>query len=248
MEIYLPFPKSLISQKFGANANVSYARDGLKGHTAYDWGAPWGTSIPNCVKDAYCYSVMHKDNPDPAQYRAVFTLVEDDTGVYEVSYGHCSAIYAVPGITYQVGDTLALVGNTGDVFSGDHEVTAAERIAGSHAGAHLHGPQIRPVKKVTEYDQTKQYLFDSNGPYQKDGLYYQVLDYNNGYNGCVSFAPFSTEVVASKTSVDLDKVQVVVDGVSKATEALKTVPEPERIPFIQRLQLILSALTNLFKS
>lgn len=195
LELALPFPRSLITQAFGANANVSYERDGLKGHTSQDWGAAYGAPILNLADDAYCYSTMSKDNPDPSKYRAVFTLVETETGIYEISYGHCSEIYAVPGQTYKTGDVLALVGNTGTVFAGNHEVTKAERLAGSKAGAHLHGPQVRPVRKMKIRSSKKQYLSDGNGLLKIDGFYFEVLDYTNGYNGCVNPEPFYVAAV-----------------------------------------------------
>jgi hypothetical protein len=199
LQVYLPYQKYFISQRFGENANISYSRDGLAGHTAYDWSIAYGTPIPNCTANAYCYSVMNKDSKDPSRYRAAFFLVETDTGIYEVSYGHMSTILAEPGTTYQVGETIGLVGNTGIVFTGSHEVTKEERLAGSHAGFHLHGPQLRPVKKSKTTKSNKVYLYDENGRYtDKDGMFYEVLDYNNGYNGCVNpFRPFSTETLAT---------------------------------------------------
>lgn len=190
LELFLPFPLSTISQYFNGNANPLYAGQGLKGHTAIDWGVPWGTPVPNCAANAYCYSVMHKDNPDPTQYRAVFTLVEDDNGIYEISYGHASTIFAQVGVTYQVGDILMDVGNTGDVYSAGIAVTKGDRLNGSRAGAHLHGPQVRPVKRVSEVSSNKQYLYDGSGLFQKDGFYYEIVDYGNGYNGCVNPFPF----------------------------------------------------------
>jgi murein DD-endopeptidase MepM/ murein hydrolase activator NlpD len=246
LEVYLPYPKTLITQRFGENANGSYAADGLKGHTAYDWGASYGTDIPNCTADAYCYSLMHKDDPVLMDYRAAFFIVETDTGVYEVSYGHMSEILAVPGKTYQVGDVIGKVGNTGPVFSGQHEVTEAEKDAGSHAGAHLHGPQIRPVKKVkttqTGPGYFNHYLSTGAGTlYQdKDGFYYEVPDYQNGYNGCVSLAPFSTETLA--TEYKAPSVETIIQSVAVATAEVASLPKEQQSPFIKRLLAILAVL------
>jgi hypothetical protein len=37
LALFLPFPFASVTQKFGDNANASYAQDGLKGHTTYDF-------------------------------------------------------------------------------------------------------------------------------------------------------------------------------------------------------------------
>lgn len=246
LNVYLPYEKGLIAQRFGDNANPLYKNAGLKGHTAYDWSAAWGSSILNCVADAYCYSVMHKDDPDPSKYRAVFTLVETETGMYEVSYGHCSAILAEVGKTYQVGDIIAKVGNTGDVYAGGHYVTKEEKLAGSNAGAHLHGPQIRPVKKVRTTLPGKQYLSDANGIYaDSEGYIYQVLNYDNGYNGCVSLREFSTEQIAHP--LDVQKVASVVDGVAKSIQIIKELPPEQRERWYDPLIKILTSLANILK-
>jgi hypothetical protein len=62
------------------------------------------------------YSVMHKGDPDPTQYRAVFQLVQDDKHpdlFYEVSYGHMNDIAVAPGDTLKAGDILGLSGIPG---------------------------------------------------------------------------------------------------------------------------------------
>ncbi|MEP2085080.1 MAG: hypothetical protein ABJP87_04335 [Bauldia litoralis] len=193
--LWLPFPKSFLTQGFGANANPLYSGQGLKGHTAEDWGVTWG-ALGLCVADnSYCYAVMNRDNPDPSKYRAVFTIVETATGTYEISYGHCSAIMAEVGKTYMASDPLYRVGNTGDVYSGSHKVTKAERLAGSKDGSHLHGPQVRVLEKVKRRT-GRQLIYDGNGVLKRDGYYYEVVDYDNGYNGCIDPAPLYNGVLA----------------------------------------------------
>jgi len=197
LKIYLPFPKAQISQRFGENATSYYASQGLQGHSSYDWVAPRGTPILNCVSNAYCYSLMNKDNSDMSKYRAVFTLVETETGIYEVSYGHLDQIYAEEGKTYDIGEVLGTMGNTGPVFVGSHEVTNAEKTAGSQAGVHLHGPQVRPVIRVNRVKRGKHYLTTSSGNLYINGWYFEIKDYDNGYHGCISLKDFSTETLAS---------------------------------------------------
>ena len=253
MEVYLPYPKSTITQRFGENANPLYAGQGLKGHPAYDWGVPWGTDVPNCVANAYCYSVMHKDDPTLMDYRAVFTLVEDGDVVYEVSYGHLSEIDAVVGQTYQVGDILGKVGNTGPVFAGSHEVTEAEKDAGSHAGAHLHGPQIRVCKKVKTIVSGpgifNHYLMDENGFYKDaDGNYYEVPDYQNGYNGCISLAPFSTETIASDQKTLAEAEAQIVTTATNITAQVAQLPKDQQKVYISPLKALVDKIVAYFKS
>jgi murein DD-endopeptidase MepM/ murein hydrolase activator NlpD len=201
LQVFLPYDKSTITQRFGENANPLYAGAGLKGHTAYDWGVPYGTAIPNCTPNAYCYSRMNEGDTNYMDYKAVFFIVETETGIYEVSYGHLSGFVAEVGKTYQVGDTIGYVGNSGPVYVGQHEVTEAEKEAGSHAGAHLHGPQIRLLAKMQYTSGIGSYpdvISDANGPIRWNGYYLGVPNYSNGYNGCISLAQFSTETLATQ--------------------------------------------------
>lgn len=200
LSILLPVPLTAITQGFAENATIAYKRDGLIGHTAQDWAIPHGNPVPNCAENAYCYSVLHRGNPDLMKYRSVFTLVEGDNGVSdlaEVSYGHFDQITAEVGKTYQPGEILGTAGNTGTVFSGKKEVTAAQKNAGSKAGTHLHGPQIRPVRRVNRTSKGKTYLYDGYGIYRKDGYYFEVINYENGTNGCINPAPFQSGRLAS---------------------------------------------------
>lgn len=194
MKLTKPF--RIIGQNFGDNGVSLYSGQGLKGHTGIDFGANWGDPI-KCSVDSYCYSVMNRDNPNLMAYRAVFTLVDDGDVTYEISYGHCSAIFAKPNTFVKQGDVLANVGNTGDVFSGANEVTLAEKLAGNHGGSHLHF-QVRKMKKVAiadATDPTAHYAMDGNGILSLNGYYYQVPEYDNGYNGCVDPAQFFTSTV-----------------------------------------------------
>lgn len=184
--LYKPFPDSLITQGFSENANISYARSGLIGHTTLDYGVACGTPVPNCAENAFVYSIMNKDNPDLSKYRAVFTLVELEDVVYEISYGHLDQILVVAGQTLQPGESVGLSGNTGMVFMHGVEVTNEIRKKIKCAGGHLHGPQVRVCRKVTKKQKGKHYLSDSLGTYKSGGFYYEVVDYDNGTNGCIN--------------------------------------------------------------
>jgi murein DD-endopeptidase MepM/ murein hydrolase activator NlpD len=184
--LYLPFPASTITQPFGANDNPLYASQGLKGHTAPDFDVPWGSPIRAC-EDGLIYSVMNKDNPDPTRYRAVYQLVQDGEVFYELCYGHMNDIYVRPGQRVMAGDIIGTVGNTGPVYHDGAPVSKEARLAGSHQGAHLHGPQVRPCRRVKVSSPTGQLLSDGFGVYRDaEGHYFEVLNYQNGYNGCVA--------------------------------------------------------------
>jgi murein DD-endopeptidase MepM/ murein hydrolase activator NlpD len=131
---------------------------------------------------------MHKGDPDPSQYRAVFQLVQDDKHpdlFYELSYGHMNDIHVAPGDYLKAGDVIGTVGNTGPVYHNGVAVTKEARLAGSHDGAHLHGPQVRACRRVSVTAPSSHLLSDGFGVYRDaDGCYYEVLDYTNGFNGC----------------------------------------------------------------
>jgi murein DD-endopeptidase MepM/ murein hydrolase activator NlpD len=195
LHLYLPFPLSTVSQKFAENANPLYAGQGLRGHTAYDFAVPWGSPIPVCV-DGPVYSVMNKGNPDPEKYRAVFQLVQVGDIYYEVSYGHMNDIYVEPGQTVKAGDVIGTVGNTGPVYNNGVAVSKEARLAGSHDGAHLHGPQVRPTRRV-KVTAGGQLLLDGFGVLRDaEGYYFEVIDFNNGENGCIDPGPRFNGILA----------------------------------------------------
>lgn len=194
LKILLPFPINTITQFFSQNANPSYNESGLVGHTGYDFGVQHGTTVL-FVSDGYVYSVMNKDNPDPSKYRGVFQLVEDGDFVYEISYGHLDTIFAQPQTHVQKGYRVGTVGNTGTVYAGGRLVSTEEKLAGSKAGTHCHF-QIRKCRKVSALSPNAQPVFDGFGVLRYKGGFLEVVDYNNGVNGCVDPAlHFSDETV-----------------------------------------------------
>lgn len=247
LEVYLPYPKSTISQRFGENANTLYKNDGLLGHPSYDWVVPYGTPIPNCIADSYCYAILHKNDPVLMDYRAACFIVETKMGVYEIVYGHMSEILAEVGKTYQVGNLIGKIGNTGDVFVGQHEVTEGEKRSGSHAGSHLHGPQIRVLAKTKFTNKYQHYIYDANGFYQdKDGYYYGIPNYSNGYNGTVSLAPFSTETLAIPQPTN-NSVQQIVDAIPPIIKEIDALPGAQQSSFRQLLINVLQSLSKLIR-
>lgn len=183
MKLTPPFPLNTITQGFGKNATPLYGSQGLSGHTGVDFASVniYGLAIKSS-SDAWCYSDVNKNNPDLSRYRAVYTIVDDSDFSYEVSYGHCNEILSTPKTDVKEGQVLATVGNTGEVYVGGRAVI--DRIHGD--GAHLHF-QVRKLLKIpkTEASYKIHLLIDGNGVLEKDGCYYQVVDIDNGYNGCV---------------------------------------------------------------
>ena len=219
MKLIYPLENCRVTQPFGANANESYSKDGLKGHTAIDlvsqYNAPLRASVTGEV-----FSVLNKGNPDPMRYRAVFQIYDDVDYSYEVSYGHCNEIYAEVGKVYQQGEPLAGLateGNTGTCYGGSpvHLITREEKLAGSTDGYHCHF-QVRKCIRVTKRSKGKTYLRNSEGFLKRNNFYYEVVDYDLGYNGCVDPAPFlkdrphhvfSKNLTYKTTDLDVIKLQ-----------------------------------------
>lgn len=232
MKLTPPFPLTTIAQRFGDNANPLYKGQGLKGHSGIDFGVPYGSAIPSAT-DSLCYSVMNKDNPNLMFYRAVFTIIDDVDFSYEVSYGHCSDITAVPDTKCLQGAVLGHTGNTGDVYAGNHAVTLEEKQAGSHAGTHLHF-QVRKLKKesVNIPMGNLKYINDGQKQLVLNGFRYFVVDYENGYNGCIDPMPFfALELTPSEKLTNLAngmmaanpkqaKILLAVAGLLKAFTSL----------------------------
>lgn len=217
LELWQPAELSKITQGFYQNFNSFYKENELAGHTGVDWNFNFNDNLLNVAENAFCYSVLNRDNPDLTKYRAVYTLVELGDVVYEISYGHCNKIFAEVGKTYSVSDILATAGNTGDVFFNGKAPNAEERAKG--LGTHLHF-QMRLCKKVLITKSDKRYLMDGFGIYKKNGYYYEVVDYNNGYNGCIDPMPFFIQYKAK----DYKKVQsIFAQIINILTLALKNV-------------------------
>jgi murein DD-endopeptidase MepM/ murein hydrolase activator NlpD len=84
----------------------------------------------------------------------------------------------------KAGDVIGTVGNTGLVYSLGVAVTKEARLAGSHDGTHLRGPQVRACRRHTVTAPNSHLLSVGFGVYRDaQGFYYEVLDNENGYNG-----------------------------------------------------------------
>lgn len=195
LAVYLPLSGATITQGFSKNFNTYYAESGLLGHSGIDFVSYSDDQIKTVVDGAYTYKIVNKDNPDLSKYRCVFQIGEFDEGVFEISYGHCNDIHCQHGLT-PAGTNIATMGNTGNVFVGGREITTAEKKAGSKAGTHVH-VQFRKVQKVTSIRGGYSYLTGEDGEeFVKDGFMYEIVDHNNGFNGCVDFEKYLVQKVA----------------------------------------------------
>ena len=190
LELYWPLEHYVISQRFGANANVMGYESG--GHPGMDLITTYGDTT-RFAAEGPVYKTINFNNPDLMKYRAVMQLVEIDDSLdcYEITYGHCDKLLCPHGLA-QISDPVATEGNTGEVYSGGRLITLAEKLAGSKAGFHLHF-QLRYCRKVTTYDPTQHYLSseqDQTKPYFDGRYYYVIPHFDNGCNGCIDPMPF----------------------------------------------------------
>lgn len=173
------------TQGFGANANDSYASEGLLGHTGIDINCGWGTPI-NPYVPIYVYKILTVEHPsnDGTGFTGVFGIDVDGN---EWLYGHCNPTAEV-GKWYQTTDVIGTEANHGQVYDGELEITLTMQAAGDERGHHRH-IQCRPCTRKLTNDGSS-YLTTVNGGYYKDaqGYYYQFNLPNNGEAGCVDWS------------------------------------------------------------
>lgn len=237
MKLTPPFALSTIDNPFGnigiSAAVLAYYQKTLKidGHPGDDFDIPWGTPIPNAIEGAVVSALLSKDNPNLMVFRAVNTIYDPqlpDGTCYEIQYGHVSTINVKVGQVLKLGDIVANVGNTGDVFRCKDgkcvEITADQKNAGSHLGSHLHF-QVRVLKKMPATSANiagVDYVNDGVGQLVLNGYKYEVPNYMNGYNGCIDPKQFFSDpapVIVSDPTIP--------DTVKSEVEVLKTTTDPE---------------------
>lgn len=180
MKLQYPYSKFVKTQGFGQNATSTYKASGWLGHTGLDLVADFGSKIYACI-GGYVHEVSNKDNPNPERGRAVKVLYQESGLTYEIGYHHLDHIEVSVGDEIKVGQLIGTQGNTGNVYSGGERVTKEMRLNGSKAGTHLH-LEVRLCKQVEKKEKGKTYL--KNGV-DINGFYYEIVEYGNGYNGCV---------------------------------------------------------------
>lgn len=177
-----------IQQGFSKNATATYKASGLLGHSGVDESCGYGTPI-NCYhNNAYVYKVLDENNPsnDGSGFTGVFTIVENELEVFEFLYGHCDPKCAV-GANLTIGDVLGAEANHGEVYSDGVRITLEMQKSGDKRGAHRHN-QKRVLRKDKQLLPNTNYLTDKNGYLYRNGFFYAVPYYTNGFNGCVDWA------------------------------------------------------------
>ncbi len=180
MQYYLPCKLKRKTQGFGGDPKI-YAP--LLGHPADDWAFEWDEAIPFIGEKNYVYSKLNEGSKDPERYTGTCTIVENGDDVDEIIYGHPHQMPVEIGRTYEVGETAARAGNKGMTFYNGRRVSLEEKLSGSHLGTHLH-LQRRPLVKVTKTTKGKKYIETAKGKLKLNGFFYEIKDYDNGFNGC----------------------------------------------------------------
>ena len=191
-------------QLFGGNSVATYKAGGLLGHTGIDNQCGFGTNITSYWDSEYVYKVLTKENPsnDGSGFTGVFTIVEQDGKVFEFLYGHCNPSVAVGQILTK-GDIVGTEANNGEVYSGkdgNERITLDMQKAGDRRGAHRHD-QARLLLKVALYDFSLQYISaPTREAFFKDGFFYSIQNYNNGYNGCFDWTKTQETIITKPMS------------------------------------------------
>jgi peptidoglycan hydrolase-like protein with peptidoglycan-binding domain len=129
----------------------------------------------------YIYDVVTVDTAGPQGYTYVMGLVENGIECFEYQIGHCDPL-VTKGTSVKKGDIIGTEANHGPVFSGNRQITLAEQKVGNREGAHQHH-QKRPLKRADQPPHNLNKGYNFSNPI--NGIYYEIWDYFNGYNGCI---------------------------------------------------------------
>ena len=174
-----------LQQGFGGNATDTYKKGGLLGHTGEDESCGYGSSVHFYHDEGYVYKVLTKENPanDGSGFTGVFIIIDNGIEVFEALYGHCNPTVTV-GQKVKKGDVLGTEANNGEVYSNGVRITLEMQKAGDTRGSHRHY-QERILKKLPQFKAGLKYISAPTGEaYFKDGFWYAIPYYENGYNGC----------------------------------------------------------------
>ena len=119
LDLSLPFPASLITQRFGENPEL-YARFGLSGHNGIDYGVPCGTPVP-CAAAGMVTAAAS----DPQGYG---NYVKISHAGFVTLYGHLQQALVWPGQEVARLEAIGLSGSTG--FSSGPHLHFELRVAG----------------------------------------------------------------------------------------------------------------------
>lgn len=177
-----------IAQGFGANATATYVAGGLKGHSGVDTDGGYGAMVHSLFDQEYVYKILTVDNPsnDGTGFTGVFTIIDNGIEVFEFLYGHGDPLVTVGQICHR-GDAIMRQSNHGECYSNGVRITLEMQKKGDKRGTHSH-LQKRILRKDRMLQPLTRYLTDNSGKMLcKDGYYFAIPFYDNGYNGCVNF-------------------------------------------------------------
>lgn len=209
-------PLGNLTQPFAVNYNNSYTASGLKGHSGEDYVVGWKKPIIASATGRV-FSILNEYNPDTNKYRAVYQIVYDELKAgekaYEVSYGHIDTALYKEGEMVYAGHNIATEGNYGLCFVGGTQVTKEQKETG--LGSHLHF-QVRELKIVKSKTKGKKYIRNSEGDLKIFDHYFEVIDPDNGYAGCIDPSQFYEGAVkACKLGDNNDNVKLLQQKLSK---------------------------------
>ena len=169
--------KGWITQDFAKNANPSYKKSGLVGHTGVDWKKGYGTPV-QIDNAGHIYKIIYSDK-SPSNWQAVYQLVKIHKDMYmEICEGHLSEVWVKEGQNLPEDAFIGAEGNKGLVYGGGVKITPTMQRKGDRRGSHVH-TSYRPVVRVKKKTKGEYYLLDSYGqPFYKNG-YYEILERDN---------------------------------------------------------------------
>lgn len=226
-----------LGQPFARNYNPLYHAGGLLGHTGYDESCGYGSDIHSYV-NGYVYSLYTPEKPASDGFTAIYMLCETPLETYEFCVGHVSEINVKIGDTVKIGDVIGKEGNHGQVFQGGQQITLAMQKAGDKRGSHRH-VQKRVVERVMHTTPGRHYLQTEEGILVKDGSYFEIPLYDNGFNGCVDFMRplFDRDLFFGRSGYDVLLLQkaLVKEGLFAASDCIGTFG-PRTLAAVQALQ------------
>lgn len=240
------------TQGFAQNGNPLYVGQGLKGHSGVDDTCGYGSKI-YALKRGLVYKILDATHPasDGSGYWAVFMLCQEPDGKWiEWQIGHCSKIYVKPGDLVEPWDFIAEEGNRGGVYYNGIRITKAMQDAGDIRGAHRHYNK-KPLTPLTEEERDHfrgAYIteFSTTFPpilYQKDGKYFGVTEYYNGYNGSVDCAK---DIEEGRKLVDAHFAQPAVIATTTPT-AIAEAREQLQLSVIKKMLDAIGAFLSQFR-
>jgi len=168
------YPKGHKTQGFGENVKLYMAACKMNGHNGEDYVAPYGTPIYAIQGGIVCEA-----KTDPSGYGRHIRILSDENkkGGIEHTYGHLSKLNVSVGDNVKAGQKIGEMGNSGFVVS-----SASSNALGfwnnggnNYNGTHLH-LSIRD------------FIYDKKGwSYYPNTPKITILNYNNGWNGCIDF-------------------------------------------------------------